>query len=155
MEQKILVLTDSHKRSQTIVDIIQLENPDCLIFCGDLLKDLNSLNLKLPIYKVRGNWDFYSQEESSKLVEIEGVKIYITHGHNENVKSGLKNLENIALLLKPNIICYGHTHIQNLIEKDGTTYLNSGLCEKGEYAIINVESFRYSLILKNLYRNVW
>lgn len=148
MKQKILVLSDSHRRNQTIEDIIQLENPDCLIFCGDLLKDLKQLNFDIPVFKVKGNWDYYSKTENCKLIEIENVKIYITHGHNENVKSGLNNLKQIANAIKPDIVCYGHTHIQSLVSENNITYLNSGCCEKGEYATIIVDNFRFSVELK-------
>ena len=79
--KKVLVLSDSHKNYQTIVSAINKECPDCLIFCGDLIIDLECANTNLTSYAVKGNWDTEKSVPIEDLIKIEDVNIFIRHGH--------------------------------------------------------------------------
>ena len=119
------------------------ENADFLILCGDLLYHgprndlpegynpkavidlLNSLSDK--IIAVRGNCDTEVDQMvldfpmlcDYTLISDEGIRMYITHGHIYNDETPLK-------LLKGDFLICGHTHVLNISEKDGFTYLNPG-----------------------------
>lgn len=148
--QKVLVLSDSHKQNQTIIEIIKNENPDCLIFCGDLVKDVEQLKLTIPQYVVKGNWDFKNNKQIKLNVKIENVNIFITHGHKFKVKQNFLKLIENALPTNPNIICFGHTHIQIVLNQKNITLINPGKTFDGEYAIIKIDKSDFSVELKKL-----
>ena len=90
-----LIISDSHGRWGRICALLDaLPNIKCLFFCGDGLSDISSIELKYPnlkVYAVKGNCDFFSftDAEDELLIEIEGVRILMMHGHTRSVKSGL------------------------------------------------------------------
>ena len=45
-------------------------------------------------------------------MEVDGVKIFFTHGHAYQVGYGLEELEQTARDLGASIACYGHTHVR-------------------------------------------
>lgn len=149
---KILVVSDSHKNPKTIEEMVMIESPDCFIFCGDLLKDLETLNFSGNLYAVKGNWDFRSHEKGEKIVEIDGKRLFITHGNKYNIKKDLCLLKNRASELNCNIVCYGHTHMQKLDVVQSVTYVNPGLAKIGNYAIIEINKNAVNVELKNLYK---
>ncbi len=149
--KKVLILSDSHRRNQTIEECLTKENPDCLIFCGDLVSDLKNVKLNIPLYAVKGNWDYLSKIPSKKIVNVENCKILITHGHNYSVKKSLDKLNKLANKNNANIVCYGHTHIQDMLNSDNICFINPGALINGEYACINIDKFNYTVQLKKLY----
>ncbi len=147
---KILVISDSHRNFKTIEEIVNLENPNCFIFCGDILKDISNLNFNGQIYAVKGNRDFKSKESSEKVVEINGKRLFITHGDKYNVKGNLNKLKTRVTDLKCDVVCYGHTHKQKLDVINNITYLNAGFAKLGEYAIIEIGDNAVNVKLKNI-----
>lgn len=87
---KLLVVSDTHKAFKNLVGIMEREKPDMVAFCGDLTEDMEELSylyMDTPFLLVRGNCDYYdSKNRDEMLVEIEGKKIFLTHGHLYNVK---------------------------------------------------------------------
>lgn len=62
------------------------------------------------------------------MVELEGVKILLCHGHRYHVKSTLLPLYLAARENGVRLALFGHTHTALLEEKDGITLLNPGSC---------------------------
>lgn len=60
------------------------------------------------------------------LVTIDGVKIFITHGHEQNVKYEYEfmTLRKAAEKYDPDLIIFGHTHIPYTDYKGKATLLN-------------------------------
>lgn len=113
-----LIVSDSHGSSYEIVRAWdrQVKRPDYLIHCGDGASDLsgweNEENLR--IVRVRGNCDFFLGKESDvpreTILECEGHRILITHGHLHSVKSGYSRLIADAVSEGCDIALFGHTH---------------------------------------------
>ena len=143
---KYLFASDIHGSflaAQKLKDIFYSEGADYLVLCGDLLYHgprndlpdgyepkkvidiLNSLSDK--IIAVRGNCDTEVDQMvldfpmlcDYTLITDEGIKIYVSHGHIYGKDTPLK-------MVNGDILVCGHTHVLDIDEKDGFTYLNPG-----------------------------
>ena len=79
--------------------------------------------LGAKIYSVKGNCDGGGADQ---IIEIEGVKVLLTHGDKYGVKNCLLNLSFRAKELGVNAVFYGHTHIANIEVIDKITFINPG-----------------------------
>ena len=167
---KVLVISDIHGSSyyvETIKEIVARENPDKIILLGDLYyhgprndltqeyapmkvaEILNSLKDKLLV--VKGNCDAEVDEmisdfrfEDHLLLDINGKKIYFTHGHRYNIE--VIPYEDFEVLI------YGHIHQGFIQEKEGYLFANPGSISlpkcgtEHSYLILEKDKF----ILKNV-----
>ncbi len=125
----LLVLSDTHQNVDEIQKLSQIiDECDYLIHLGDCVYDMKAFYNKYPekIYIVKGNNDFCSFTDSEIVLEIEGNKILLCHGHKYGVKSSLKYLCEYAKEKGCNIVLFGHTHIAQVKEIDGITLINPG-----------------------------
>ena len=138
---KLLIASDIHgdyKRAEEIHNIWLNGNFDHLILLGDLLyhgprNDLPPFynpkkvipilsEMKDSIIAVRGNCDAEVDQmvlpfnilEERRIVEVDGKRILLHHGHHETDTSTVS------------VVMSGHTHVPVLEEKDGVLYLNPG-----------------------------
>lgn len=129
----ILVLSDSHSGLRFMRHAIEQVKPDAVIHLGDYYDDGEALAEQyrhIPFHQVPGNCDRYR----SYLIRREtlcccvcGVKLYMTHGHNHNVKSGLYALLKDARAAGAAAALYGHTHVADChLEPDGLWVMNPG-----------------------------
>lgn len=167
---KVLVISDIHGSSyyaEKIKEIVARENPDKIILLGDLYyhgprndltqeyapmkvaEVLNSLKDKLLV--VKGNCDAEVDEmisdfkfEDHLLLDINGKKIYFTHGHRYNIE--VIPYEDFEVLI------YGHIHQGFIQEKEGYLFANPGSISlpkcgtEHSYLILEKDKF----ILKNV-----
>lgn len=126
---KVLVISDTHGYIGNVITIIDMLIPiglDRIIHCGDLKSDvvkLQALYPKMKFYSIPGNCDGAYGEETGKCIEIDGVSIYITHGHRYNVKAQIYDelvIDTIAHEAK--VAIFGHTHCA-LLKKEGDILL--------------------------------
>jgi phosphoesterase, MJ0936 family len=137
---KIIIVSDIHGSSiyaKKLEEIVKKERPDTLILLGDFLYHgpgnnlpdeydtgvvYNILNgMKDIIVAVRGNCDSevdqivldFSMRDDYKLMEVNGVKWLLTHGH---IKEGLPAIGDNDILFN------GHTHRYEL----SRNYINPG-----------------------------
>lgn len=127
--KKIVVLSDTHGNVSGLEKIrnILAEN-DAVIHCGDGYKDLDYFPEIKEKHCVKGNCDGLNRDE--KIIEIEGKKVLILHGHNHGVKSGIERLRYYAMEKGVNVVFYGHTHKASIVEADGITFINPGNLSK-------------------------
>lgn len=117
MVKKILILSDSHGRSENIRLAIVKEKPDMLIHLGDIEDDPERvrkwLGLAVPAVFVQGNCDRYGgyDLQKSAVFELNGHKFFCAHGHMQGVNYGLQNLMYTAMENGCDIAMYGHTHV--------------------------------------------
>ncbi|MBR4860457.1 MAG: YfcE family phosphodiesterase [Alphaproteobacteria bacterium] len=139
---RILVISDSHGDSYSVKRAIA-EQPSArvLFYLGDGEHDLDSYLPSRPdlyIHKVKGNCDFGSSLPTYVIDEIEGVRVYATHGYVEQVKYGTTVLEQYARDNKVVIALYGHTHNPVTAYSDGIWLINPGSIRMGEYAVVDI-----------------
>ena len=140
---KYLVVSDIHGSSfyaNKIKEIYERENPDKLIFLGDLYyhgprnpltREYNPMevasifnSLKDKILCVRGNCDAevdqmiseFPIQDNVELV-INNKKFFFTHGHKYNIDNMPEGID---------VLVYGHFHTGFIKEKDGVIVVNAG-----------------------------
>ncbi|MCQ2454618.1 MAG: metallophosphoesterase [Clostridia bacterium] len=145
---RLLVISDSHKRSSIVDRIIRKEeNAKHIFFLGDIVGDIEDLVYEYTdrnFYIVAGNCDYFSDIKAFDFAEISGKKILFSHGHTFGVKSG--NTGTLKKIAKENgcdIALYGHTHIANIEYDDGLYLVNPGSCSHSRegaesYAVIDI-----------------
>ena len=156
---KILVLSDSHSGMRFMRYAIEQTRPDSVIHLGDYYDDGETLSEEyphIPFHQVPGNCDRYRSYEirpERLCYTVCGVRLFMTHGHNQRVKSGLYALLRDARAEGAAAALYGHTHQADCHrEEDGLWVLNPGsaggcggsvgLIEINENAIISCRILR-------------
>ena len=129
----IVVLSDTHGNFKAIDKILPIINEsDYLFHLGDHDSDIKAYrnDVKAKVYSVKGNCDGGGDDLT---VEVEGVKILLTHGDRYGVKRSIYPLYLKAKEIGVNLVCYGHTHDASILEQDGIFLVNPG-CANGFYA---------------------
>lgn len=125
----IAIVSDTHgnRRALEELDAVFAES-DYIIHLGDTSDDGAKVRAKYPdkTYLINGNCDFIKFGENELTLEIEGVKIFATHGHLYSAKYTLEKLAARAKELGCKIALYGHTHRADEREEDGVTLINPG-----------------------------
>jgi len=146
---KILVMSDSHSGLSFMRCCICAIKPDALIHLGDYYEDGTAMaeeNPNIPIHQVPGNCDRYRTMAFHPEVlcySVCGVKLFMTHGHNQNVKSTRFRLLKEAREAGAQAALYGHTHCADCYqEEDGLWVLNPGNCGSsgGSVGIIETDN---------------
>lgn len=108
----LLVLSDTHGRRDRVAALMARTSPDTVLFLGDGLRDLDAIPDHVCVRAVRGNCDHFAAEDTpfSRVVEIGGYRLYLTHGHREGVKYGPEAAIEQALANHADALLYGHTH---------------------------------------------
>ena len=146
---RILVISDSHRRSAVIDKIIESQpTARHIFFLGDNASDIEDFEFIYPdriFHTVCGNCDFASMLPSVGLEVIGGKRIFYTHGHTFSVKYGLTGLKEIAEQNDYDIVLFGHTHVSQVLYENGRYFVNPGSCAKSRdgsrnsYAVIDIE----------------
>ncbi|WP_404329462.1 metallophosphoesterase family protein [Mesobacillus maritimus] len=124
---KILIVSDSHGSTE-LLDAIKAKHAsevDQMIHCGDseLSEDNESIS---GFTSVKGNCDFYGDFPEEALVEVDGYKILVVHGHLYSVKSSLLSLSYRAEEAGANIVCFGHSHLLGAEKIQDVLFINPG-----------------------------
>ncbi len=125
MTKTIVAFSDSHNNSlpQRLEDVI--EESDYVFFLGDGSAALGNLVFHSGFHGVSGNCDSTVLPEE-EIVEIEGVRILLTHGDKYHVKRDLTNLLMRAKELECTVVFFGHTHFAEIDRVDNITFVCPG-----------------------------
>ena len=127
--KRILVLSDSHGDIIDLMTAISSDKWDLVVHLGDCKADLLRVKNRfegLAFENVSGNCDFDMLSESEKIVEVDGKKILLCHGHTYNVKAGYLNLEMAARQKGVDVALFGHTHKVFYDNHNGIVMMNPG-----------------------------
>ncbi len=132
---KILVLSDSHSAMSFMRLAVERVKPDAIVHLGDYYDDGQAIHeeyFHIPFYQVPGNCDRYRCPPSVGeilIMPVDGVRLYMTHGHKHRVKQLLSLLLRDARAAEVDAVLYGHTHVADCHqEEDGLWVLNPGSC---------------------------
>ena len=130
---KILFISDIHgldTNINIIEDVIKNENINMLVCLGDIYNPYYSINVKdfLNNHKdillcMRGNCDSYDNDsdfemyDGLKSIKVDGLDLYLNHGHEYNIDKGIFN---------GNILIYGHKHTPYIKQRDNKIYICVG-----------------------------
>lgn len=129
---RFVVLSDTHgdlSKMFGAVEYIQALKPDALIHLGDYVSDaqLMQQQLRIPLYSVAGNCDVgRTTRPAADVIDAQGARILICHGHNLGVKDGLDRLCYAAQERECAAALFGHTHCQYMERSDGLLLMNPG-----------------------------
>lgn len=126
---KIYVISDTHGRADKAVEIYKtLQDIDLIVHLGDHWNDAKRMKeqLNVPLIGVKGNMDGSFDKDGYHILETGFGRIFLAHGHMENVKHGLENIIYKAESLQCKAAFFGHTHIPLFIEAEGVYLLNPG-----------------------------
>lgn len=143
---KILVLSDSHSSYSFMRRAISSVKPDAVVHLGDHYDDGVAMSEEFPdlvFHIVPGNCDRYRmlrQEPEVRCYEICGVKLFMTHGHMQSVKSSLDRLVYEARSMNAKAALYGHTHIADCHQEDGLWVINPGSAGYGRRSAALIET---------------
>ena len=130
----ILVLSDSHGNVDNMEQAVRDTAPQMIFHLGDCWQDAMELRRRfpeLPMVQVPGNCDFRPGEPNEVLLEMEGLRLLLCHGHTYGVKTSLLSAGYAADEKNLDVFLFGHTH-RALVDRRGKTlFLNPGAA--GEY----------------------
>lgn len=127
---KIGITGDTHGSTQAIRRILQLTPPvELWLHTGDYAADGNLLNNMsgVPVISVRGNCDLLDSDvKPDELLELEGFKVWLTHGHKYIERNVQADLGYWAHQLGQELVVFGHTHVPMCEHYTDTLLINPG-----------------------------
>ncbi|MEK5441614.1 metallophosphoesterase family protein [Fredinandcohnia sp. FSL W7-1320] len=158
---KVLILSDSHGLTKELLDIKERHKNDVefMFHLGD--SELSSQSEEMSGFSVvRGNCDFDSNYPNDMIVLLNGLKVYLTHGHLYNVKMSLMNLSYRAREVGASIVCFGHSHIAGTELIDGVLFINPGsfrlprMRKERTYVIVEVDNNQADVVFYDSEGNI-
>ncbi len=153
---RLLVFSDSHGNTKCMDKAIEaIGSFDAIIHLGDIERDVHWLEQKYgqyPLYAVRGNNDFYCSRPNDIVAEIDGVKIFLCHGHTYGVRYGTDSLLTAAKSRGCQAALFGHTHIPLDKTEDDVLIFNPGSCAlprnyKPSFGILEIENGKCTSVI--------
>ena len=154
---KIVVFSDSHGKLDWMIAAVEMERPNHIFFLGDHERDgwdLSRLYPMIPLNAVKGNCD-YGPGLEDWVVELEGIRFLLTHGHLYGAKTGTIRLEAAGMRCGADVVCFGHTHRAVDIQGPGRLRLfNPGTIggphgQRTTYGVIHVKPGRLTAEIKD------
>lgn len=150
---KVVILSDNHFQRKEMMGILEKHrDATAIIHCGDSQYSVND-EIFNGVITVKGNNDF-QKFDREKVVKIDGLVFYISHGHEQyvyfdtkpNVRGTNEFVEH-ARTFNADIAIYGHTHVAEVHEHDGVLVINPGstnfprsfTMRQPSYAILTIE----------------
>lgn len=121
----VLIVSDSHGLTTELLQLKKQHKADCLIHCGDSELDEDAPELE-GFVKVGGNCDADTRFPEEQMVDMEGMKLYVTHGHLYRVKMNLMPLAYRAEEKQARVVCFGHTHMAGAEKNGDKLFINPG-----------------------------
>ena len=127
---KAVIVSDTHGHHENLRQLMLREEPfDMLIHCGDTEGGEDWIRGHAPCMSVpivMGNNDFFSRLPAELELDIDGLKVFLTHGHGYGVSMGTERLEDEARDRKADIVMFGHTHRPLIKQVEGLWVINPG-----------------------------
>ena len=126
---RVLILGDTHAQDDIFLRILAIEKEyDAVLHTGDfegseiVYRELS----KAPLYAVAGNNDFFTDAPYERLIELEGCRIFMTHGHRYGLEKGYMDVCREAQRRNASIAVFGHSHLPVAEYCRGVLMLNPG-----------------------------
>ncbi|MDD6038116.1 MAG: metallophosphoesterase [bacterium] len=127
--KRILLISDTHGFHENLQIVLEKEEPfDLVLHMGDYegWDAVIDMITGVPVEYVSGNCDWSSRLPSEKMIEINGVHIFMTHGHEYYVTTGMDVLRDHAVACGCQVVLFGHTHWPFFEEQEGVIIANPG-----------------------------
>ena len=146
---RALILSDIHGEDTNLRWLLeevwkQVGPIDAYICLGDGVRDFEHAEAFIrrrdphaTMYAVRGNNDFVPGCPDRLVIHFGGLKLFLTHGHMQRVKSSMLHLISAAREAGADIALYGHTHCAD-VEYTTPWLLNPGAVMNDRCALLEV-----------------
>lgn len=144
---KLLLFSDTHGSNDWMPLVVDaVSGISHVIHLGDNYRDAIWLKKKTgaDVIAVKGNCDGDFSKNGHRMMETEGGKIFIAHGHAHDVKSRYDKLLYAAEEAGCKAVFFGHTHRAMVREEGGILMVNPGslgrppLDAEPSYAVVEV-----------------
>lgn len=121
---KIILVADSHGKHEILVKIRNRhKDADFFLHAGDIELDENEVE---GYEVVAGNNDFYYDYPMQRSVMTPYGKLVLLHSHTISSYHHNEKLFDFGKEQMARIVCFGHTHRNVFIKKDGMYLINPG-----------------------------
>lgn len=146
---RAIIFSDSHNSFSSMTTAMdRAGDVKYIIHAGDVQSDVDDLKLMYPqhnIIYVKGNNDFWDRETpEERLFTLDGVRIFLTHGHNFGVKLSLSRLAHEAEKRGAQLCIFGHTHVK-ADEMIGSVRMYNPGSARRSYGIMELENGRFEI----------
>ncbi len=149
---RCLVMSDSHGHDDDVRWMLEqcwkeVGPVDCYLHCGDGAYDFMRLENFIrkrdeyaAMFGVAGNCDVgVPGLETSMVLNLDGAKVFLTHGHRYHVKSEYSYIDDVAKEKGCSITLFGHTH-RPFWEQRQTLLINPGSAADGRMALLEINN---------------
>ncbi len=128
---KVLVMSDTHGYIFNAREALDRHpEVEMVLHLGDYCKDASQLSQLYPDIRfeyVYGNCDIgVGAVSADKTIEIEGVTVFMTHGHKYSVKWDYNRILAKAQAERAAVVLFGHTHVAVIDNIDNKLVINPG-----------------------------
>ena len=156
---KIVVFSDAHGNQAAIEHILlSNEDADYFISLGDAEVPEKFL-VDHDIVMIKGNSSRDPGFAYERDFEVEGKKIFLTHGHKYKVGKGIEKLVKNIVHGGYDLVLYGHTHVAAMDRIMKIDFINPGSCASPRnnlpptYLIIDIQEGAMTYTLKDAVDN--
>ena len=153
---RAIVVSDSHNDISSLERAIDSQGKlDLIIHLGDIARDVDYIESNyypVKVVSVLGNNDF-RHDDYERVIDFDGHKIFLCHGHTQSVRSGYERLEATARSKGCEAALFGHTHLSVLEKRDdGFIILNPGSVSKPRgckpsFAVLETENGKLKAVI--------
>jgi len=132
-----------------------LQGVELILHAGDVGDGvLEELETIAPVSAVCGNTDPADDPRLAQAIErtIGNVRVHVSHGH----ELGSPTQERLLAKYEADVIVYGHTHQQKVVESDGRLVVNPGAAGQRRFklrpsvAVLTIEDGKASVRIVEL-----
>ena len=153
---RAIVVSDSHTDTSSLERAIDSQGKlDLIIHLGDVARDVDYIEMNyypVKVVSVLGNND-YRYEDYERVIDFDGHKLFICHGHTQSVSSGYERIEATARSKGCEAALFGHTH-RSVLERreDGFLLINPGSVSKPRgckpsFAVLETENNKLKAVI--------
>lgn len=157
---KLVVFSDAHGDRKVIQRIVKFNmDADYYISLGDSELPHKFL-LELDVLAIKGNYPLDAGFVFEKILDVEGKKVLLTHGHKLNLSSGLIPMITYGTQQNVDIILYGHTHVARADRVQDLLMINPGSVSRPRsdnppsYLILTITRDNVEYVFKEAYTNL-
>ncbi len=152
---RALIISDSHGDTKRFDKAIVAFEPDVIIHLGDIERDVEYLEAVYPhilVHAVVGNNDPWVRREAEKVIVLDNVKIFMTHGHLYGVWDKGFRIAKRAEELGCTVALFGHSHVPCDETYENVRVFNPGSISRprvGEYSVgvMEIENGKFDFAL--------
>ena len=141
--KQILVVSDTHGRNSVHQELRTLyPNVEAYLHCGDSESPSDQLD---GFVSVKGNNDIYFDYPMQVILDIEGVRVLLIHGHQYPAYHMTERLIQKAKEENCQLVLHGHSHIFKVEREEGITLVCPGSIHHNRdaslptYAVVGID----------------